>query len=306
MPNISVIIPTHNRADLLKAAIQSVLDQTYTDFELLVCDDASNDHTQDTVAGFSDPRIVYRRYERNSGVIELRNNAVNSSSGEYIAFLDDDDEWLPEKLEKQVSVLDRSSPETGAVFTGAIFLDTKLGRERIVIPRHRGNIFKELLFNDFIVTSSLLVKKICFQKAGLFDHGFKSASDFDMWIRISELFEFDCIEEPLVKYRVHQNSISNNNLNVIRGIERLIAKHKDSFNNNKSAYGNHLFKLGIAYCYSGNMSEGRKALIKAIRLNPNDIRYYYNLAISSMGAGTFKRIKEIRARYFPLKKTAAA
>ncbi|MEZ4547538.1 MAG: hypothetical protein R3B51_07395 [Thermodesulfobacteriota bacterium] len=127
-----------------------------------------------------------------------------------------------------------------------------------------------------------------------------------MWIRISELFEFDCIEEPLVKYRVHQNSISNNNLNVIRGLERLIAKHNDSFNNNKSAYGNHLFKLGIAYCYSGNMSEGRKALIKAIQLNPNDIRYYYNLAISSMGAGTFKRIKEIRARYFPLKKTAAA
>ncbi|MEZ4547537.1 MAG: glycosyltransferase family A protein [Thermodesulfobacteriota bacterium] len=113
MPKVSVIIPTHNRADLLKAAIQSVLDQTYTDFELLVCDDASNDHTQDTVAGFSDPRIIYKRYEKNSGVVELRNNAVNSSSGEYIAFLDDDDEWLPEKLEKQVSVLDRSSPETG-------------------------------------------------------------------------------------------------------------------------------------------------------------------------------------------------
>lgn len=306
MPKVSVIVPTHNRADLLKAAIQSVLDQTYADFELLVCDDASNDHTTDTVAGFSDPRIIYTRYEKNSGVVELRNNAVDSSRGAYIAFLDDDDEWLPEKLEKQVNVLDRSSRETGAVFTGAIFLDTRLGRERVVIPRHRGNIFKELLFNDFIVTSSLVVKKSCFEKAGRFDHEFKSASDFDMWIRISALFEFDCIEEPLVRYRVHQNSISNNNLNVIRGLERLIAKHSNSFNGNKRAYGNHLFKLGIAYCYSGNMSEGRKALIKAIQLNPHDVRYYYNLAISSMGAETFKKIKEIRARYFPLKKTAAA
>lgn len=306
MPKVSVIIPTHNRADLLKAAIQSVLDQTYPDFELLVCDDASKDHTRDVVAGFSDRRIRYTRYEENRGVVELRNNAVNDSNGDYIAFLDDDDEWLPDKLEKQVSLLDGSSAETGAVYTGAIFMDIKLGRQKVVIPRQRGNIFRDLLFHDFIVTSSLVVKKVCFEKAGLFDPEFKSASDFDMWLRISGIFEFDCVEEPLVRYRVHQNSISNNNLNVIRGLERLIIKHIDSFNNNKSAYGNHLFKLGIAYCYSGNMSEGRKSLIKAIRLNPYDIRYYYNLAISSMGAGTFKKIKEIKARYFPLKKMTTA
>lgn len=300
MPKVSIVIPTHNRADLLKLAIESVMDQTYSDFELLICNDASTDHTQAVVERFADKRIKLTNYRMNKGVVELRNNAVKDSTGEYIAFLDDDDKWLPDKLEKQVNLLENSTVNTGATYTGAIILDTELGTQRIVVPRHRGNIFRELLINDFIVTSSVVARKACFEKVGLFDPEFRSASDFDMWIRISENFGFDYVEEPLVRYRIHQNSISTNNMNVIQGLERLMIKHRNSFASNDRAYSNHQFKLGIAYCYSGNMGEGRKALIKAMRLNPKDIRIYYNLVISAFGARIFKSIKEIKARYFPI------
>ena len=219
MLKVSVIIPTHNRADLLEKAVQSILDQTFTDFEILVCDDASTDNTPEVIERFKDERILYTRYETNRGVIEVRNNAVTNSRGEYIAFLDDDDEWFPTKLEKQVALLDGSPDKLGAVYTGSCSIDMKLGRiMKVSCPTYRGNILSDLLKGNFITTSSIVIKKLCFEKLGLFDPEYKSASDFDMWIRIAEVFDFDYIIEPLVNYRINQISISMNYKSVISGL----------------------------------------------------------------------------------------
>ncbi len=97
-PMVSVIIPTYNRAHVLGRAIRSVLDQTYQDFELIVVDDGSSDHTGEVVATFADPRIHYLRHEKNRGAAAARNTAIKTAQGEYIASLDSHDEWLPEKL----------------------------------------------------------------------------------------------------------------------------------------------------------------------------------------------------------------
>lgn len=302
MPKVSVIIPTHNRADMLEKAVKSVLDQTYTDFEILLSDDGSTDNTPQVVESFSDKRIRSIRYNNCQGVAVVRNNAITNSNGEFIAFLDDDDEWLPLKLEKQVRLLEGSPYGMGAVYTGVKSIDAKLGGLVIIkTPKYRGNILQHLLLNNFIATSSILVKKHCFDEVGFFDTEYISASDNDMWIRIAQKFEFDYVKEPLVNYYNTEISISRNDKKLIKGLERLISKYQEQYNANSRAYSNQQFKLGIVYCNSGNMKEGRRAIIKAIQLNPYDIRLYYNLIISTFGTNTFKRIKEIRTKYFPLR-----
>lgn len=294
MPKVSVIIPTHNRAELVEKAIKSVLAQTYTDHEILVCDDASTDNTPHVMESFKDPRIRYTRYEKNIGVIEVRNNAVMKSTGSYIAFLDDDDEWHPTKLEKQVSVLDDGPDNLGLVYTGVNSIDTSGRIVEITIHRFKGNVLNRLLFNSFVTTSSVVVKKQCFDIVGLFDPEYQSASDNDMWIRIAEIFEFDYVGEPLINYLITQISISRNYINVTKGLERLIAKHNRLYVVRNRAYSNYLLKLGVAYCFTGNMNDGRKAFIKAVQLSPSDIRLYYNIIISLLGTKAFIKLKETK------------
>ena len=125
MAKVSVIVPTHNRADYLSAAIESVLEQTFQDFELLVVDDASTDTTAALVSSFSDSRIKFIRLDMNRGGSAARNQGILSSRCDYIAFLDDDDAWTPEKLELQVELLDRAPAEVGAVYTGYTMVDTE-------------------------------------------------------------------------------------------------------------------------------------------------------------------------------------
>ena len=117
MPAVSVIIPTYNRAEFLRLAITSVLNQTFQDFEIIVVDDASEDHTHEVMNNLNDKRIKYIRHEVNKRVSAARNTGVLHSSGDYIAFLDDDDEWLPSKLQRQVALLEDSTSTCGGVYT---------------------------------------------------------------------------------------------------------------------------------------------------------------------------------------------
>ncbi|MEQ9620237.1 MAG: glycosyltransferase [Deltaproteobacteria bacterium] len=301
MPKVSVIIPTYNRAEYLKQAIASALGQTFEDFELLIVDDCSSDNTSRIIENCTDTRIRYIRNNENKGISAVRNIGINNSRGEYIAFLDDDDEWFSDKLEKQVSMLEPSSPKLGAIYTGVVSVN--MANNKVVklrIPQYRGNILKKMLLQNFIPTPSIVLKKACFEKVGLFDERVPYGEDHDMWIRVAEKFEFDYVEDLLVKHRVHENSISSNISAVIMGLERLIAKHQRLFVNYKRAYSNNQFKLGAAYCYDGNIKLGRGAFIKAIKLNPLDLRLYYNLAISMLGAEGYKKLKETKKNYFTI------
>ncbi|MFI5323865.1 MAG: glycosyltransferase family 2 protein, partial [Thermodesulfobacteriota bacterium] len=127
MPRVSVIIPTYNRLILLKNSVSSVLSQTYRDFELLVIDDCSTDDTYDEMAKIADKRVRYIKNTSNKGISATRNIALSNTNGKYIAFLDDDDEWMPDKLEKQLNIIENSSKGLGCVYTGynSINLDGK-------------------------------------------------------------------------------------------------------------------------------------------------------------------------------------
>jgi len=144
-PKVSVIIPTYNRANFLRSAIQSVLNQTFKDFEVIVVDDASTDNTRQLIHEFVDDRICYIAHNKNRGGSASRNTGIESSKGKFIAFLDDDDMWMPTKLEKQL-LLVNMNPEISVVYTGARIIDKdgKAGRQ-LQNPSLKGNIYPQSL-----------------------------------------------------------------------------------------------------------------------------------------------------------------
>src|SRR5215470_6206596 len=128
MPKVSVIIPTHNRAEFLRSAITSVLNQTFQDFEIIIIDDVSKDHTREVITNFNDTRIKLIHNQVSKGAAGSRNIGIMNAICEYIAFLDDDDEWLPEKLKIQTCLLDNSSQEVGGICTGCFAIEKASGR----------------------------------------------------------------------------------------------------------------------------------------------------------------------------------
>ena len=167
-PTVSVIVPTHDRADLLPRAVSSVLDQTYTDFEIIVVDDASTDETRDVIAGFTDPRIRSIRREQSGGTSAARNAGISVARGEYMAFLDDDDEWLPYALENLLSILEATPSTVGLVYGWLDVVEDSSGRRR---PGKRsmmsGDISNELLaLNVPAQTSAWLVLSAAVRELG--------------------------------------------------------------------------------------------------------------------------------------------
>ena len=146
-PRVSVILPTYNRAQLIAQAIQSVLDQTYQDFELIIVDDGSKDETEEVVNSFDDERIRYARHEENKGANAARNTGIAMARGEYIAFQDSDDKWLPEKLERQMRIFLITSTDIGVVYTGCWRVE---GTQKTYFPspnikQKEGNLHNQLL-----------------------------------------------------------------------------------------------------------------------------------------------------------------
>jgi len=212
---VSVIIPTYNRAHLLTQAIDSVLAQTFKDFELIVVDNYSSDNTESVIKSYDDRRIRYFKNQNNGLVSVNRNYGIQKSRGEYIAFLDDDDLWLPEKLEKQVKLLD-SNKELGLVYSdihiigsnGNLLKDTYFHS----VKPFRGNVFNELLIANFIGSLTVVVRKEALSKVGVFDLKYIIAQDYDLWLRIAECYPVDFIEQPLAEYRLHVESASQKNV----------------------------------------------------------------------------------------------
>ena len=293
MPKVSVIIPTHNRAEFLRSAITSVLNQTFQDFEIIVIDDASNDHTREVIANFNNARIKVIHNQISKGAAGARNIGIVNTSCEYIAFLDDDDEWLPEKLQIQTCLLDNSPPKVGGVLTG--YTIEKMS-ERIVSTVNYAMI--DLPKGNPIATSSILLRRECFEKCGLFDENMLTGSDYDMWIRISKKFSFKVIKNALVKYYIHENSLTFNYEKRARSLEILLEKHKDFFKSDYKGYSKQYLELGITYCYKGDIQKGRKALGTSIKINPFEMRNYFNFILSLLGVEKFKKLKEAKEKMF--------
>jgi glycosyltransferase involved in cell wall biosynthesis len=197
-PRASVIITTHNRPGLLPRAIESAR-TSGTDVEIVVVDDASSDVTAEVCRAI--PGIKYVRVERNQGVAGARNLGMVASSGEYLTFLDDDDVRMPGSLDQQIRVLDQT-PDAMMVYSQAIPAEAD-GLQRQPYPREcpQGDIFWELLIRNFIPAGSAVFRRACISKIGLLDDSIPGIDDWDLWIRIAELFPVAALETPVMVWR---------------------------------------------------------------------------------------------------------
>ena len=215
MPKVSVIIPVYNAEKFLSETIESVIAQTYTDWEIIAVDDGSTDRSGEILRKYEQrlPSKIHVITQRNSGVSIARNNAIAIAKGDYIAFLDHDDLWLPEKLEKQVDLLD-SNKELGLVYSDSYVIDEEGNLRKktffeIVRP-FRGNIFNELFYDNFIPLLTAIIRKEVVNKVGMFDPKYKIAEEYDLFLKIAEYYPVDFVEQPLAKYRIHDKSVSRN------------------------------------------------------------------------------------------------
>ena len=202
MVKVSVVIPTHNRADLLPRAIKSVLNQTFKDFEVIVVSDGSTDETDTIMSEIvnSDERIKYINYSPGRGGNYARNAGIKAAKGEYVGFLDDDDEWLPEKLEKQMLLFDNKK-NTVLVYTGVHIIYVNEKTEYSFIPKQHGDLSHTILLDNCIgSTSTPLVRKTVFEKAGVFDNDLGALQDYDLWIRIAQYGDIEVVSEELINY----------------------------------------------------------------------------------------------------------
>lgn len=305
VPLISVVIPTHNRARMLESAIRSALDQTLTDHEILVSDDASADETPEVVATFRDPRVIYLRTEVCRGGAAARNAAIRNARGTYLAFLDDDDEWFPEKLERQMQVFRDSAESPGLVYSSYLVVDRESGR--LVgqkIAEKRGGVEVEILSRNVVGgTSCVIARREAVEEAGLFDEELPSFQDYDLWIRMSRLVPFDFVGDPLLKYFVHEKKIWRDLDALDRGIERMLEKHGRSGALRRNL-GRQSLWVGVRHCQQGETARGRHSMLRALRLNPFGLRAYVHIGLSLLGGAGYRRLSDARKRR-ALRKEAA-
>jgi glycosyltransferase involved in cell wall biosynthesis len=213
-PKVSVIVPTYNRADLLPQTLASVLSQSYGDFELLVVDDGSTDDTSQVIAAISDARVVSLRQEHSGLPAVGRNTGIRQAAGIYIAFLDSDDLWLPDKLTRQVAWMD-DHPGVGLSYTNCYrFVDDPANHERTpLLQPHEmlsGYAFDQLYGWPKIPNLTVMIRSAVVAVVGYFDEDprLKSNEDYEFWLRIAARYPIDHLAAPLALYREHAGGIS--------------------------------------------------------------------------------------------------
>jgi glycosyltransferase involved in cell wall biosynthesis len=207
MPTVSVIIHTYNNEKFIVETVESVLNQTYKDYEIIIVDDGSVDGTRDALIPYMQ-KIRYH-YKENGGIASAKNAGVCLSQAEFVAFLDHDDLWAPDKLQLQMECFNEN-PQVGLVY--AKYTSFRDGKELRTKPEkgYSGWIFKELLSKSFIQTSTVVVKRECLDAVGPYDETFSLGDEYDMFLRISKRFQCGFVDKGLTRYRVHDANASNN------------------------------------------------------------------------------------------------
>jgi len=249
-PAVSIIIPTYNREKLIIKALDSIFAQTFNDFEILIIDDASTDNTKEVIESLANPKIKYFRLEKNSGQCVARNYGIKRASGEFIAFLDSDDEWLPEKLGSQMDFFHNGPVNLGVVY-GFSYQKDMISNKTVLKdgPYFRGDLHEKFLEGFCPPTPSIfLVKKEAIEKVNYFDESLITFVDLDLWIRLSEFYRFDFVEKPvIIKYEQIGDQYVNNFDKRSKGFVLFIKKWEKEVTNIKGKDGFKRLKERLVY-----------------------------------------------------------
>lgn len=278
---VSIVIPTYGRKpEIVLRAVESVKNQTYTDWELYVVDDNKEDNPysepiRELLEEQNDTRIHYLRMEKNSGACAARNKGIQESKGEYVAFLDDDDEWYPQKLEKQIVKFE--DPEVGFVYCGFFMFNEKKGTGKSSwIQFTKGDVYTRLLKGNFMGgTPGVIVRRNCFEKCGYFRDDMPSSQDYEMWLRLAKEYKVDSVAEDLVKVHLHEeDSITKSLDRRIEGFRKILDSYHEDIVKDKKIYSFQLYNLGKFLILNGQNKEGLQLLWNAIKIQPINSFYY--------------------------------
>ncbi|MFC1735594.1 glycosyltransferase [Candidatus Hydrogenedentota bacterium] len=238
-PRVSVIIPVFNRGKLLLKAVDSILAQTFSDFEIIIVDDGSTDNTADVAASITDPRVRFARLKKNQGLSAARNKGVDLARGEFVAYLDSDDEYLPEKLEKQVATLSKLSADVGIAYSDTIVVYSD-GREVLNRAAHisadEGPAHPDMfdMRGGGIFPQTILMRRHFALKIR-WDPSFRAEEDIDFFVRLRRACRFHHIDAPLFKYYIGtEGAITNRSYSRIKGRFKLMHKHWNSLTSTSS------------------------------------------------------------------------
>ena len=283
-PKVTVVITTYNRANLLPRAVESVLAQTYTDYEIIIVDDCSSDDTQDVVAGFDDWRIHSFRHECNKGPSAARNTGIFNANGKYIAFLDDDDEWLPVNLEAQVHFMDKASCKVGLVYGWRDVVDDSSGS---VIPgprhTHEGDLFEYLLaINHPAGGVGFMVRKSVALEISGFKEDLDIGEDAIFLARIAQRCRIAVVPQVTFRFHTthgHRRLTDQLELGRAKYIKAHMHTFADELDKRPKTRALVLRKLALTEMRCGNWRASLSAAAASLRLDPlgtidQGVRYF--------------------------------
>jgi glycosyltransferase involved in cell wall biosynthesis len=287
---VSVVIPCYNAAPWISETLESVYAQEFDDFEVIVVDDGSTDNSSEIIRGF--PSVNYIK-KPNGGAGSARNLGIKSSCGEFIAFVDADDLWVPEKIRHQVEQLLSNGYRWG--YSDANVIDGDSGRRLYrfseLNPQYSGDILEPLAFNDFIPSPTPIVRRNVFEEVGYFNESEKlrKREDWDMWLRISARYPVDLISKPLASYRVHITSSTGDEslLDTLRGqiavIERAVSR-EERLSGLRNRVVSHLYtNTGRAFAGREDIKAAREMFSMSISSYPWNFSAYLFWAITFLG-----------------------
>lgn len=283
-PVFSIITPTFRRPEMLVRNIKSVLSQTFLNYEHIIVDDGNDPATEKIIESFNDERLILVKHDQPCGAAAAYNTGIRKSRGEFISFLDDDDEYLPAFLEKMNENFGLASKETGFFWTGIERIkDSESGEELLcdfIWPREFKTREEALTAASSIGNGfGLCIRKECIAGIGLYDEDLEVCCDTDFLIRLAEKYECKTIPEILVRVHRHHNQLTDSAKNTQRIITReiLFNRYSDIFEKNPEMYIIHLMSF-ILLCYSSALqAKGRSAVVRLIKKKPFRVRTYADL-----------------------------
>lgn len=290
MPLVSVVIPTYNSAAFLPQSIESVLQQTYDNFEVIVIDDGSTDNTEAVLADYKD-KIRYIK-KNNGGPSGARNLGIAEAKGEFIAFQDSDDLWLPEKLQLQMEYL-TTHPEIAVLYTDLIQFNQQgvvsAGLEERYGSLPSGYIFEELLVNHAITLSTIIVRRSCIDEIGVFDESLIGAEDYNFYLRLARKFQFDFLNQALVHKRLHTNNLSDDLDQMcedeVKNLDKIALMFPDARIPKRKLAARIYTRFGKYYFGQKRFNQANACFNQAFRLSPFSVETWHLWMLAAIPDG---------------------
>jgi len=296
-PRVSIVVPAHNRAAFIERSVRSALAQTFSDLEVIVVDDASTDETVQRVEQIRDPRLVVLRHETNRGAQAARNTGLARARGEFVAFLDSDDELCVDKVALQVEAFSRAGPEVGVIF-GRYLHQLREGR-RIMVAKLGDDAYRSLLTRPSVHIITLLVRRSCFEAIGPHDEGVRAHQEWDLALRLAQRFQFREVPRVVGTYYDHPSpTISKDLSGNVRGYQQVFEKHRGEIERvlGRKGVARHFLRMAFLWMEAGRADEARRWYLRALAMDPTRVRAWLWAPIAAAGPGVHRGVVALRER----------